>query len=86
MFLWTPPHFWALAIAIQDDYKAAKVPMLPVTHGEKRTRLEILLYTILLVPVTIIPYFLGSSGMFYLVSALAFGREFISQDRAAAWP
>lgn len=73
VFLWTPPHFWALAIAIQDDYKAAKVPMLPVTHGEKRTRLEILLYTILLIPVTVAPYFMGTSGKFYLVSALALG-------------
>lgn len=73
VFLWTPPHFWALAIAIQDDYKAAKVPMLPVTHGEKRTRFEILIYTILLIPVTVVPYFLGSSGKFYLVSALALG-------------
>ena len=77
VFLWTPPHFWALAIAIQDEYKAAKVPMLPVTHGEKRTRLEILLYTILLVPVTVIPYFLGSSGLFYLCSALALGAFYL---------
>lgn len=73
VFLWTPPHFWALAIAIQDDYKAAKVPMLPVTHGEKRTRLEILLYTILLIPVTLLPYFLHTSGMIYLVSASVLG-------------
>lgn len=73
VFLWTPPHFWALAIAIQDDYKAAKVPMLPVTHGEGRTRLEILLYTILLIPVTIAPYFMGASGVTYLVSSLALG-------------
>ncbi len=73
VFLWTPPHFWALAIAIQDDYKAAKVPMLPVTHGEKRTRFEILIYTILLVPVTVVPYYLGASGVFYLVSALVLG-------------
>ncbi|HEY8280019.1 MAG TPA: heme o synthase [Bdellovibrionota bacterium] len=73
VFLWTPPHFWALAIAIQDEYKAAKVPMLPVTHGERRTRIEILLYTILLLPVTIAPYFLGSSGIFYLICASALG-------------
>ena len=73
VFLWTPPHFWALAIAIQDDYKAAKVPMLPVTHGEKRTRFEILIYTVLLIPVTLVPYFLHSSGKIYLGSALALG-------------
>lgn len=77
VFLWTPPHFWALAIAIQDEYKAAKVPMLPVTHGERRTRIEILLYTVLLVPVTVIPYFLGSSGPIYLFSALALGAFYL---------
>ncbi|MGZ3652412.1 MAG: heme o synthase [Bdellovibrionota bacterium] len=73
VFLWTPPHFWALAIAISDDYRAAKVPMLPVTHGEGRTRLEILVYTVLLIPVTVLPYFLHASGKIYLVSALALG-------------
>ena len=79
VFLWTPPHFWALAIAIQDEYKAARVAMLPVTHGEKRTRLEILLYTVLLVPVTLIPYFLGKSGKFYLGSALVLGGYYLWQ-------
>ena len=69
VFLWTPPHFWALAIAIADDYKAANVPMLPVTHGERRTRLEILIYTVLLIPVTLLPYFMHTSGKIYLVSA-----------------
>jgi protoheme IX farnesyltransferase len=73
VFLWTPPHFWALAIAIQDDYKAARVPMLPVTHGERRTRIEILVYTVLLIPVTVLPYVLGASGKIYLCSALALG-------------
>lgn len=77
VFMWTPPHFWALAIAIQDDYKAAKVPMLPVTHGERRTRLEILLYTILLIPITVAPYFLGTSGLFYLGSALVLGGYYL---------
>lgn len=73
VFMWTPPHFWALAIAIQDEYKAAKVPMLPVTHGERRTRLEILVYTVLLVPITLLPYYLGTSGKIYLVSASVLG-------------
>lgn len=77
VFLWTPPHFWALAIAIQDDYKAAKVPMLPVTHGEGRTRLEILVYTVLLIPVTVAPYFMGQSGAIYLWSALALGGGYL---------
>jgi protoheme IX farnesyltransferase len=77
VFLWTPPHFWALAIAIQDDYKAANVPMLPVTHGEKRTRLEILLYTVLLVPVSALPYFLGASGKLYLACSLVLGGYYL---------
>ncbi len=79
VFLWTPPHFWALAIAIQDEYKLAKVPMLPVTHGEKRTRSEIYLYTIILIPVTLIPYFLQTSGMFFLVSAILLGLFYMVQ-------
>jgi heme o synthase len=79
VFLWTPPHFWALAIAIQDEYKSANVPMLPVTHGEKRTRLEILVYTVLLIPVTVVPYFLGNTGKFYLVSALVLGAGYLYQ-------
>lgn len=73
VFLWTPPHFWALAIAIQDEYRAAKVPMLPVTHGDQRTRIEIMLYTILLLPVSVIPYFLGTNGRFYFISAGVLG-------------
>jgi protoheme IX farnesyltransferase len=73
VFLWTPPHFWALAIAIQDDYKKVNVPMMPVTHGERRTRIEIIVYTILLIPVTLTPYFLGSSGKFYLGAGIGLG-------------
>jgi protoheme IX farnesyltransferase len=79
VFLWTPPHFWALAIAIQDDYRAANVPMLPVTHGERRTRLEILVYTLLLVPVTLLPYYLGASGKFYLVTAAILGAIYVAK-------
>lgn len=79
VFLWTPPHFWALAIAIQDEYRLAKVPMLPVTHGEKRTRLEIYLYTIILIPVTLMPYFLKTSGMIYLVGASLLGLFYMVQ-------
>ena len=70
VFLWTPPHFWALAIAVKEDYAKAKVPMLPVTHGDKRTRLEILIYTLLLVPVSLAPYYLESSGNVYLGAAI----------------
>ncbi len=79
VFLWTPPHFWALAIAIQDEYRAASIPMLPVTHGERRTRFEIFFYTVVLVPVTVLPYFLGYSGQIYLGAALGLGAFYLWQ-------
>jgi len=69
IFMWTPPHFWALALAIKDEYKSVHVPMLPVTHGVKRTELEIWIYTLLLLPLTLAPYFLGGTGKFYLATA-----------------
>ncbi len=77
IFTWTPPHFWALAIAKKDDYARVNIPMLPVTHGEAFTRNYILLYTILMVLVTIIPYLSGMSGLIYLVSALLLGGRFL---------
>ncbi|MGZ3713771.1 MAG: heme o synthase, partial [Bdellovibrionota bacterium] len=77
VFLWTPPHFWALAIAIQDEYRAAKVPMLPVTHGDQRTRVEIVVYTLLLLPVSIVPFFLGTNGRFYFFSAGVLGTIYL---------
>ena len=77
VFIWTPPHFWALAIARKDDYEKAGIPMLPVTHGNAFTRLFILLYTILLVLITILPYLSGMSGMIYLVTALILGGMFL---------
>ncbi len=77
IFVWTPPHFWALAIARKDEYAKVGIPMLPVTHGEGFTRLNILLYTILLVVVTILPYLTGMSGLIYLVTALAAGGWFL---------
>jgi protoheme IX farnesyltransferase len=70
IFVWTPPHFWALAIARRDDYEKVGIPMLPVTHGNEFTRLNILLYTVLLVLVTIIPYLTGMSGLIYLGTAI----------------
>ena len=78
IFVWTPPHFWALAIARKDDYAKVGIPMLPVTHGEQFTRLHILLYTILLVVITIIPYLTGMSGLIYLATAAALGAEFLN--------
>ena len=77
IFIWTPPHFWALAIARKDDYERAGLPMLPVTHGNDFTRLFILLYTILLFLVTILPYLTGMSGLIYLFTALALGTWFL---------
>ena len=77
IFVWTPPHFWALAIARKEDYARVGVPMLPVTHGEPFTRLSILLYTILLVVVTIIPYLISMCGLIYLVTALVLGGGFL---------
>ncbi len=77
VFIWTPPHFWALAIYRRHEYKKANVPMLPVTHGVEFTQLHILLYTILLVVVSVMPYLTGMSGIFYLVCALLLGARFL---------
>ncbi|MEM7281574.1 MAG: heme o synthase [Pseudomonadota bacterium] len=70
IFTWTPPHFWALAIHRRDDYAKVGIPMLPVTHGNEFTRLHILLYTILMVLVSFMPFLTGMSGLFYLLGAI----------------
>ena len=77
IFVWTPPHFWALAIFRRDDYARAMVPMLPVTHGVQYTRWQILFYTVLLVAVTVLPWATGMSGLFYLGGALVLGVVFV---------
>ena len=77
IFVWTPPHFWALAIFRRDDYARAMVPMLPVTHGVHYTRWQILFYTVLLVAVTVLPWATGMSGLFYLGGALVLGAVFV---------
>ena len=77
IFAWTPPHFWALAIARRDDYARAGIPMLPVAYGVEFTRLHILLYTILLVIVTLLPYLTGMTGLLYLAAAVVLGAQFI---------
>ncbi|MDH3351398.1 MAG: heme o synthase [Gammaproteobacteria bacterium] len=77
IFVWTPPHFWALAIARKEEYEKVGIPMLPVTHGEEYTRLSILLYTILLTLITIIPYLTGMSGLIYLLTALTLDTVFL---------
>jgi protoheme IX farnesyltransferase len=78
IFVWTPPHFWALAIARKDEYAKVDIPMLPVTHGDTYTRLYILLYTILLVLITIFPYLIGMSGLIYLLAAIVLGGWFLN--------
>jgi protoheme IX farnesyltransferase len=77
IFTWTPPHFWALAIARRDDYAKVGIPMLPVTHGIPYTRLQIVLYTILLVLSTLLPYLTGMSGFIYLGIAVALNGRFL---------
>jgi len=77
IFVWTPPHFWALAVARRDEYAKADIPMLPVTHGADFTRLHIVFYTVLLLLVTLLPYLTGMSGLLYLVAAIGLGLGFL---------
>lgn len=77
IFFWTPPHFWALALFMNDDYKRAGVPMMPATHGERHTKIQMLIYSIILLPITLTPYFLDIAGLAYLVSASVMGLFFI---------
>jgi len=77
IFVWTPPHFWALAIFRREDYARAGVPMLPVTHGVAYTRWQVLFYTVLLVLVTLLPAITGYSGWLYLGGALVLGAGFL---------
>jgi heme o synthase len=81
IFLWTPPHFWALALYRSEDYARAGLPMLPVTHGNEYTRLQILLYTVVLFAATLLPYVHGMSGPIYVGAAAGLGAGFI----ALAW-
>ena len=88
IFTWTPPHFWALAIARRTDYERADIPMLPVTHGEELTKSFVLYYTILLLLVTVLPSITGMTGLFYTFGALLLGGGFLyyalqAQVRAA---
>jgi protoheme IX farnesyltransferase len=81
VFIWTPPHFWALALYREKDYASANIPMLPVTHGSAYTRRQILGYTITLAVVCLLPYATGMSGPTYLIGALALNLRFV----AYAW-
>lgn len=78
IFLWTPPHFWALALYRSGDYARAGVPMMPVVAGRSSTKRQMLAYTILLVPVSLTPYFLGAAGLVYAVGAALLGLAFIA--------
>lgn len=77
IFIWTPPHFWALAIRRKDEYAKAKIPMLPVTHGVDFTKIQILLYTVLLFIVTLMPFLIQMSGLIYLAGAVSLGIGFL---------
>jgi protoheme IX farnesyltransferase len=77
IFTWTPPHFWSLAIARREEYAKVGIPMLPVTHGIPYTRLQILLYTVLLILCTLIPVVIGMSGLIYLTAAVALDARFL---------
>ena len=77
IFVWTPPHFWALALYRVEDYRKSGLPMLPVTHGQRFTQLHILLYTLLLLAVSVLPFIIRMSGWLYLVSAVLLGAGFI---------
>lgn len=77
IFVWTPPHFWALALYRRDDYAKSGLPMLPITHGLKFTQFQILLYTIILVATTMLPFAVHMSGLIYLVSAAILGAIFL---------
>ena len=77
IFAWTPPHFWALAVHRKDEYAKADIPMLPVTHGEKYTKIHIFLYTLILLVVSVMPFLTGMLGWLYLVGALSLGIGFI---------
>ena len=77
VFVWTPPHFWALALLIKDNYRAAGVPMLPVVRGDRETARQIVLYSVGLVAVTVLPWAWGTVGLLYLASALGLGAVFV---------
>jgi heme o synthase len=79
VFIWTPPHFWSLALWANDDYRRAGVPMLPVVAGAKETRRQILLYTLVLVPVSLVPFFVGFSGPLFGVGAGLLGAVFLER-------
>jgi protoheme IX farnesyltransferase len=85
IFAWTPPHFWALAIDRMEEYREVGIPMLPVTHGEHYTKIHILLYTVILIITSVLPYLIGMSNILYLLSALALGAGFLYWSLVMLW-
>ena len=85
IFIWTPPHFWALAIERCEEYAKADIPMLPVTHGIEYTKTQVLLYTVLMIVVTVLPFATGMSGPLYLVGALILGGQFLNYAIRLKW-
>jgi len=85
IYAWTPPHFWALAIHRKEEYATAEIPMLPVTHGEQYTKINIVLYTLLLIVITILPFLTGMFGWLYLTGALALGIGFLYWSLVMLW-
>lgn len=77
IFFWTPPHFWALSLYANEDYKRAKIPMMPVIAGERSTKIQMLVYTLILFPITLLPYILGYSGILYGASAVVLSGFFV---------
>ena len=77
IFVWTPPHFWALAIKRREEYARAGIPMLPVTHGVAYTKLQILIYSMMLLTVSLMPFLVHMSGLLYLAKAVGLGSGFV---------
>lgn len=77
IFFWTPPHFWALSLYANEDYKRAKIPMMPIVAGVRSTKIQMLVYALILFPITLLPYFMGVSGVMYLVAAIILSGFFV---------
>jgi protoheme IX farnesyltransferase len=85
IFAWTPPHFWALAIHRRDEYALVDIPMLPVTHGVQYTKVQIMLYTLMMFAISLMPYATGMSGPLYLLGAVVLGGGFLYWAAVLLW-
>jgi protoheme IX farnesyltransferase len=85
IFFWTPPHFWALALFVKSDYAKVGIPMMPVVAGEKSTRLQILAYSVILVPLAATPWFIGGTGAIYGIAALVLSLAFLALSLPVAF-